>query len=120
MSKKEDTKREEARKILKNGILCMSVERLIHLSHYGLMGNVILSSENISVENVFNRIEYDEENSIIMFTHKELQSRYGEISFSVDAISEISGCEDEENPDEYLNVIIKLNDGMNININILY
>ena len=45
MNKKKEATREDARRILRNGILNMSIARLIQLSHYGLMGNIALSSE---------------------------------------------------------------------------
>lgn len=112
--------REHARQILKDGICDMSIARLIQMSQFGLMGNVILSSVMVSVENVFNHIGYNEENNNITFSVEESQGSYGAISFPVDAISEISGCEDKENPEEYLNVNITLKDGMNIAIKILY
>lgn len=120
MNKKKEATREQARQILRNGILDMSIARLIQMSEFGLMGNIALSSETLSVDNVFNRINYDEENNVISFAVEESQANYGAISFSVDAITEISGCEDEEYPEEYLNVNIKLEDGIAINIRILY
>lgn len=98
----------------------MSVSRLIQMSQFDLMGNIILSTEIVSVENVFNHIAYNEENNTIMFSVEESQGSYGAISFLVDAISEISGCEDKENLEEYLNVNIKLKNGMNFDIKILY
>lgn len=112
--------RERAKRILKDGILNMSVERLIQMSNFGLMGNVVLSDELVSVENVFNRISYDKESDIIRFSAEESQGSYGSISFSLDAISEISGCEDKENPEEYLNVNIRLKNDITIKVRILY
>lgn len=112
--------REQARQILKNGICDMNIARLIQMSHYGLKGNVVLSNETVSVENVFNHIGYNEENNNIIFSVEESQGSYGAISFLVDVITEISGCEDKENPEEYLNVNIRLNNGMTIAIKILY
>lgn len=121
MNKKDETSREQARQILKSGILDMSIARLIQVSEFGLKGSVVLSNEVVSVENVFNHIGYDDESDVITFSVEEAQkSCYGLISFSVSAIEEISGCEDEDNPEEYLNVNIKLNDGMTIDIKILY
>ena len=123
MNKKQSNNnatREQARQILKDGICDMNVSRLIQMSQFGLMGNIILSTEIVSVENVFNHISYEEENNTIMFSVEESQGSYGSISFSMDAISEISGCGDEENPEEYLNANIKLKDGMDIKIKILY
>jgi len=119
MNKKEPT-REDARQILKNGICDMSVARLIQMSQFGLMGNITLSNELVLANNVFNHINYDQESNVITFSVRESQTYYGAISFSIDAITDISGCEDEENPEEYLNVSIKLKGDMTINIKILY
>lgn len=120
MSKKNEATREDARRILRNGILDMSVARLIQMSHYGLMGNIVLYDKIHSVDNVFNRISYDEESGVIMFSVEESESNYGMVSFSLDAITEISGCDDKDNPDEYLNINIKLRDNTVIDIRILY
>ena len=120
MGKKNGVTREDARQILKNGILDMSIARLIQMPNYGLKGNVVLSNEVVSVENVFNRINYDKESNVITFSVEESQGSYGEISFLVDAIVDISGCEDKENPEEYLNVNIKLDNDTTIDIRILY
>ena len=120
MNKKKEATREDARRILKDGICDMSTTRLIQMSQFGLMGNVVLSNEMVSVENAFNRIKYDQESKIITFSVEESQGSYGAISFSVDAISGISGCEDKENPEEYLNVNIELPNETNIAIRILY
>ncbi|MCI9143563.1 MAG: hypothetical protein HFH87_13285 [Lachnospiraceae bacterium] len=120
MNKKNEATREKARQILKDGICDMSIARLIQMSQFGLMGNIKLSNGTLTVENVFNHISYDVENNAISFSVEESQGSYGAISFPVDAISEISGCEDKENPEEYLDVDIKLNDGMTIVIKILY
>ena len=112
--------KEQARQILKDGILNMSIERLIQMSDFGLMGNIILLDEVISVENVFNCISYKKETNNITFSVQESQGSYGLITFSLDAIVDISGCEDKENPEEYLNVKIKLKNGMAVGIRILY
>lgn len=121
MNKKEPT-REDARKILKKEILDMSVARLIQMSRYDLMGNITLSSELVLTDNSFNYINYDQESNVITFSvGEEAQDRYyGAISFSIDAITDISGCEDKENPDEYLNINIKLENGLNVDIQIMY
>lgn len=120
MSEKREATREDARRILRNGILDMSVARLIPMSRYGLMGSIEVHNGIALVENVFNRISYDEENDIIAFSVEESESRYGVISFSVNAILDISGCEDKENPEEYLHVKIKLENRTNVDIKILY
>ena len=90
------------------------------MSRYGLMGNIVLSNEMVSVENVFNCISYNEDDNVITFSVEELQGSYGSVSFLVDSVTEITGCEDEKNPEEYLNVNIKLKDGLNISVKILY
>lgn len=120
MSEKRDALREKARRILRNGILDMNIARLIQMSQYGLMGNIVLANKAISVENVFNHIGYNEENNNVTFSVEESQCCYGAISFSVNDITEISGCDDKENPEEYLNFNIKFTDGMMIAIKILY
>lgn len=121
MRKKNEATREQARQILKNGILDMSVARLIQMSRYGLMGSISLSGKFVAANNVFNRIAYDQENDTITFLVKELQAdSYGEISFLLDSIVKISGCEDAENPDEFLNINIKLEDDTTISIRVLY
>ena len=119
MSKKETT-REEARQILKNGILDMSVERLIQMSELGLIGNIALSNEVTFINNLFNHINYDEESNVITFSVGEAQGNYGAISFSVGAITDISGCENAENPDEWLNINIKLKNDTDVLIKVLY
>lgn len=117
---KEKTTRVDARQILKNGILNMSVERLIQMSRFGLIGNIFMSNELAFTKNSFNHIEYDEENEIITFLVGESGNNYGSISFMLDAITDISGCENKENPDERLDINIKLENGTTIEIDILY
>lgn len=112
--------REDARRILKEGILDMSIGRLIQLSHYGLMGSIFMTDGISFANNMFNHIEFDDENNIMTFSIGESEGNYGEISFFADAITEISGCEDEENPDDYLHVNIKLGNRTVLDIKILY
>lgn len=119
MSNKKAT-REDARRILRDGILDMSVARLIQMSHYGLMGDILLLNKIVSVNNVFNHISYNKESNAITFSVEESQNNYGMVSFSLDAIVEISGCDDKDNPDEYLNVNVKLQDDTVIKVRILY
>jgi len=120
MVRKDNATREDARRILKNGILDMSIARLIQMSQFGLMGNIEVHNGIALAENVFNQISYDEKSNIISFSIEESESRYGVISFLIDAIAEISGYEDEENPDEYLHVKILLEGNTNMDIKILY
>lgn len=117
---KNEVTKEKARQILKKRILDMSVASLIQMSHFGLMGNIVLSNEIFSIENVFNCISYEEGSNVITFSVEESQASYGAISFLVDAITEISGCENKENPEEYLDVNIKLDDDTTVIIKVLY
>ncbi len=122
MSKKDDVTRGDARQILRNGILDMSVARLIQMAKYGLAGNIELRNEIMLADNAFNHIEFREENRCISFSAVEVNANYcyGSISFLVDSIVDISGCDDKDNPDEYLNVNIKLQDDTTICLKILY
>lgn len=120
MSNKNEATREQARDILKKGIMDMSIPRLIQMSNYGLMGNIELSNESVCVQNVFNRIGYDEENDCMTFIVEECESPYGTVSFFIGSIVDISGCEDVDNPEEYLNINIQLDDETTIKINVLY
>lgn len=123
MIKKENATREDARQILKNGILDMSVERLIQMSQFGLMGNIELHNGFALVNNIFNRIEFNEDTRCIAFSVREADmedNNYGSIAFSVDAIVDISGCDDKDNPDEYLNVNIRLQNNTTVTLKILY
>lgn len=125
MSKKGEATREDARRILRNGILDMSVARLIQMSQFGLMGNIELRKQNgsVFVNNMFNRIEFNEDTRCIAFSVREAcmeDNNYGSIAFCVDSIIDISGCDDKYNPEEYLNVNIKLQDNTAITIKILY
>ena len=112
--------REQARQILKKGILDMNIARLIQMSQFGLMGNISLSRNNIAVKNGFNHIDYDDEYDIMTFSVQQMEGTYGEISIYIGAITEISGGEDKENPDEYLNINIILKDETQIKIKVLY
>lgn len=46
-----ETSREQARQILKNGICDMDIARLIQMSQFGLKGNAVLSDDQDSVLN---------------------------------------------------------------------
>lgn len=123
MSKKREATREDARRILRNGILDMNVARLIQMSQFGLIGNVELHNGFALVNNIFNRIEFEEDTRCITFSVREIdmgENNYGSISFCVDSILDISGCDDKDNPEEYLNVNIRLQDNTRITIKILY
>lgn len=122
MIKKDNVTKEDARQVLRKGILDMSVERLIQMSKFGLAGNIELRNEIMLANNAFNHMDFHEENGCITFSVVEENADYcyGSISFLVDAIVDISGCDDIDDPDEYLNVNIRLQDGTTITLKILY
>lgn len=122
MIKKDNVTKEDARQVLRKGILDMSVERLIQMSKFGLAGNIELRNEIMLADNAFNHMDFHEENGCITFSVVEANADYcyGSISFLVDAIVDISGCDDKDNPDEYLNVNIRLQDNTVITLKILY
>lgn len=120
MADKTEATREDARRILREGILAMSVEKLIQMARYGLIGSIFMTDGVSFTNNMFNHIEYDEEHNMIAFSIGESEGQYGEVSFFVDAITKISGCENDENPDDYLHVDIKLENKTAVDIKILY
>lgn len=63
-------------------------------------------NKNIFVQNVFNHIDYDEKSDSMEFAVKESESVYGMVHFTIGSITDISGCEDADNPEEYLNINI--------------
>lgn len=120
--KKREATREDARRILRDGILDMNVARLIQMAQFGLAGNIELRNKIMLADNAFNHIDFHEENGCITFSIVKTNADYcyGSISFLVDAIVDISGCDDKDNPDEYLNVNIKLQDDTTIALKIAY
>lgn len=122
MVKKDNVTREDARQILRKGILDMSVKRLIQMAQFDLAGNIELRNKIMLADNAFNHMDFHEENGCITFSVVETNTDYcyGSISFLVDAIVDISGCDDKDNPDEYLNVNIKLQDDTTIALKITY
>lgn len=65
MIKKDNVTREDARQVLRKGILDMSVERLIQMSKFGLAGNIELRNEIMLADNAFNHMDFHEENGVI-------------------------------------------------------
>lgn len=128
MSEKREATREDARRTLRNVILDMNVARLIQMSQFGLMGNIELHNGFALVNNIFNHIDFNEDTRCIAFSVDVFSERetdmgdknYGSISFCVDSIMDISGCDDKDNPEEYLNVNIRLQDNTAIRIKIVY
>ena len=120
--KNEDT-REQARQILKNGILDMSVERLIQMVNFGLCGNVEVMTGLCGTSHYFNRMEYvkaenEEECDIINYYFEE--DIIASTTISIEQIEEISGCVNEDNQDNVLDINIVMADGLGITINIIY
>lgn len=123
MSKKDNATREDARRILRDGILDMSVARLIQMSKFGLMGNITLHNGFVLVNNVFNHIDFNENTRYITFLVKEADmgdNNYGSISFVIDSITDILSCDVKDNPDKSLYVNIRLHDNTDIKLKILY
>ena len=92
--KNEDT-REQARQILKNGILDMSVERLIQMVNFGLCGNVEVMTGLCGTSHYFNRMEYvktenEEECDIINYYFEEEEDIIASTTISIEHIEEIS------------------------------
>lgn len=110
----KDNGKEQARQILKNGILDMSVEKLIQMVNFGLCGNVEVMTGLCVTSHYFNHMEYvkaenEEECDIIAST-----------TISIEHIEEISGSVNEDNPDNVLDINIVMADGLGITINIIY
>lgn len=124
--KNEDT-REQARQILKNGILDMSIERLIQMTRYGLSGNInCMVGTCGSSSHYFNHMEYvkadnEEEGSIINYSFMiEKEEIAASTTISIEQIAVIFGCVNEDNPDNVLDINIVMTDGSGITINIIY
>lgn len=123
--KNEDT-REQARQILKNGILDMSIERLIQMTRYGLGGNINCMVGTCGSSHYFNHMEYvkadnEEEGSIINYSFMiEKEEIAASTTISIEQIAVISGCVNEDNPDNVLDINIVMTDGSGITINIIY
>lgn len=122
---KKADKSQEARQILKNGILDMSVERLIQMVNFGLCGNVEVMTGLCGTSHYFNRMEYvkaenEEECDIINYYFEEEEDIIASTTISIEHIEEISGCVNEDNPDSVLDINIVMVDGSGITINIIY
>lgn len=117
---------EQARQILKNGILDMSIERLIQMTRYGLGGNINCMAGTCGSSHYFNHMEYvkadnEEEGSIINYSFMiEEEDIIASTTISIEQIAVISGCVNEDNPDNVLDINIVMTDGSGITINIIY
>lgn len=118
--------KEQARQILKNGILNMSIERLIQMTRYGLCGNINCMAGTCGSNHYFNHMEYvkadnEEEGSIINYSFMiEKEEIAASTTISIEQIAVISGCVNEDNPDNVLDINIVMTDGSGITINIIY
>lgn len=123
--KNEDT-REQARQILKNGILDMSIERLIQMTKYGLGGNINCMVGTCGSSHYFNHMEYvkadnEEEGSIINYSFMiEKEEIAASTTISIEQIAAIYGCVNADNPDNVLDINITMADGTQVTINLIY
>ena len=127
MSKKKEATREEARRILKEGILDMSVERLIQMSQFGLCGNINTLVGICGTSHYFNKMNYikaenDDEQDLIeyFFIANNEDDVIASTSICIAEIEDISGCINEDNPDDVLDINIDMTDGTIITINVIY
>ena len=129
MSNKNEATREQARQILKNGILDMSVERLIQMTRYGLCGNVNTMVGICGTSHYFNKMGYigyikaenDEEQDLIEYSYVTDEDDVIASTFiCVAEIEDISGCVSEDNTEDVLDINIFMADGTKIVINVIY
>lgn len=126
MSNKNEATREQARQILKNGVLDMSVERLIQMTSYGLCGNVNTMVGICGTSHYFNKMGYiktenDEEQDLIEYSYvTDVDDVIASTFISVAEIEDISGCVSEDHPEDVLDIIIFMADGTEIIINVIY
>lgn len=122
----KDNGREQARQILKNGILNgMCVEKLIQMANFGLCGNVEVMTGLCGTSHYFNRMEYvkaenEEECDIINYYFEEEEDIIASTTINIEQIAAIFGCVNEDNPDNVLDINIVMTDGSGITINIIY
>lgn len=118
--------KEQARQILKDGILDMSIERLIQMTRYGLGGNINCMVGTCGSSHYFNHMEYvkadnEEEGSIINYSFMiEKEEIAASTTISIEQIAAIYGCVNEDNPNNVLDINIVMTDGSGITINIIY
>jgi hypothetical protein len=121
MNNTDQITKARAKKILRDGVRDMSVERLIQMAQFGLAGTIDLTTQTLHGNYIFNHILYDGENDEITFMASEEESFFfGQISFPIDSIAEISGCENAEDPRNLLDIRIRLKDDTAILLQIIY
>ena len=125
MANRNEATKEQAREILKNGVLDMSVARLIQMTQYGLCGNISTFGGLYATTHFFNRMnliepENDEEQDIIEYSFAHEDDVIASTSVCVAEIEEISGCVNGDNPDNVLDINIVMTDGTEMTINVIY
>lgn len=124
---RNNNNKEKARQILRNGILDMSVERLVQMTRYGLCGNISTMAGICGTTHYFNRMCYikaenNEEQNLIeySFVSDNKDDVIASTSICVAEIEEISGCVSEDHPDDVLDINVSLTDGTEITISVIY
>lgn len=125
---KKADKSQEARQILKNGIVNgMCVEKLIQLADINaFVGNVeVIMVGLCGTSNYFNRMEYvkannEEECDILSLLYTDGENIIASTTLNTEEIVDINGCVNEDNPDNVLDINIVMADGLEITINIIY
>lgn len=123
MANKNEATKEQAREILKNGILNMSVEKLVQMTQYGLCGNISTLVGLCATTHYFNRMnqieaESDEEQDIIEYSFVHKDDMIASTSICISEIEDISGSVNEDRPNDVLD--ISMSDGTEITISIIY
>ena len=124
--KNEDTM-EQARQILKNGIVNgMCVEKLIQLADINaFVGNVEVMAGLCGTSNYFNHMEYvkannEEECDILSLLYADGENIIASTTLSTEEIEDIDGCVNADNPDNVLDINITMADGTQVTINLIY
>lgn len=127
MANKTEVTREDARRILREGILDMSVGRLIQMTRYGLCGDISTMVGTCGTTHYFNRMGYveaenDDEQDLIeyLFVTDNGDDVIASTSICIAEIEDISGCVNADNPDNVLDINIAMTDGTEITINVIY
>ena len=127
MNNKTEATKEQAREILKNGILDMSVERLIQMTRYGLCGDISTMVGTCGTTHYFNRMGYveaenDDEQDLIeyLFVTDNGDDVIASTSICIAEIEDISGCVNKDHPDDVLDIIAIMADGTEVTINVIY
>lgn len=111
MADKTEATREDARRILREGILDMSVGRLIQMTRYGLCGDISTMVGTCGTTHYFNRMGYveaenDDEQDLIeyLFVTDNGDDVIASTSICITEIEDISGCVNADNPDNVLDI----------------